>query len=185
MIVTAPPKLMTAQELERLPDDGYKYELVRGEVVRMAPPGGAHGGMASRIDRRLGPYVEANRLGEVLIETGYILAHDPDLVRAPDVSFLAQENIPVAGLPDGFINHAPDLAIEIVSPGDLVTEVAAKVAEYLAHGTRLVWVIEKKTRSVTVYRLDGSAQMLRAATNSILSGEDVIPGFAIPVHELF
>lgn len=178
------PKLMTVDEFTRLTDES-RYELVRGEIIQMAPPGAQHGDLASRIDRRLGTYVEEHALGKVLVETGYILAENPDTVRAPDISFLRRERIPAEGLPRGFIAGSPNLAIEIVSPSDTAEVIDEKVHDYLSHETSLVWVVQLRTRSVAVYRSNGTVSVLRAVAGDSLEGEDVVPGFSLPLTELF
>lgn len=183
--MVAPARLMTVEELAHLPDNGARYELARGELIEMAPPGGEHGSIAGRLAYLLGVAVYPQRSGAVIIETGYVLSRDPDIVRSPDVSVLLRERIPDSGITRTFIRGAPDLAVEIVSPGDTAVEVADKVQDYLTHGVRLVWVVEPKTQTVTVYRPDGTARLLQAAANHTLDGEGVIPGFSTPVQELF
>lgn len=176
-------KLMTAGELERMPDDGCRYELVQGELVRMAPVNLEHGQIALRFGARLLAYVEARGLGAVAVETGYRLVSDPDTVRGPDVSFVAAARVPTEGRSKGFLGIAPDLGVEVVSPDDTAAEIEGKVQDYLAAGTRMVLVVHPRTRTVTAYRPDGSARVLRAGET--IDGEDVVPGFSLPVRELF
>jgi Uma2 family endonuclease len=183
MIASAPTKLMTVEELYGLPDDGYKHELVRGELVKMPPPGEEHGVRANYIGYRLSDIVIPAKLGRVMVETGYHLTRDPDTVRAPDVSFVRRERYEGAPSPR-FREGAPDLAVEIVSPGDTLTEILEKVQEYLTYGAQLVWVVEPKTQTVTVYRADGSVQVLRTPSDR-LSGEELIPAFSITLKDLF
>ncbi len=183
--MVTPVRPITIDDLAQLPDSGVRYELARGELIEMAPPGGEHGSIAGRLAYLLGAVVYPGRLGAVLVETGYVLSRAPDIVRSPDVSVLVQERIPASGIARTFIEGPPDLAVEIASPGDTAAEVADKVRDYLTYGVRLVWVIEPKTQTVTVYRPDGSAQLLQAAAGHTLDGEDVIRGFATPVDELF
>jgi len=114
---------------------------------------------------------------------GYRLASDPDTVRAPDISFLAMSRISPAGLPKGFIVGAPDLAVEVVSPEDTAAEIDAKVQEYLVAGARMVLVVQPRTRTVTMYRPDGAARVLRSS--EVMGGEDVLPGFTLRVDEIF
>ena len=181
--MVAEPKLMTADELVRLPDDGMRHELVRGELLTMAPPGGEHGDIASIVDGSLGVYVRRHRLGRVFVEVGFRLATDPDTVRAPDVSFVSRERPEAATRIRGFIPGAPDLAIEVISPNDLYTEVAEKVAEYLEHGTRMVLVLNPRRPNVAVHR---PGQPVRILTiDDVIDGEDVVPGWSLPVRELF
>jgi Uma2 family endonuclease len=118
-----------------------------------------------------------------LVETGFRLTTDPDTVLAPDVSFISSARIPATGLPEGYFPGAPDLAIEIVSPGDLDEEVQAKVAAYLQSGSKLVWVLRPKRRTVTVHHPDGTARTL--GVNDTLSGESLLPDFSLPLRELF
>lgn len=178
-------KLMTAEELLRLPRprSGERYELVKGVLITMSPPGVVHGSFASRFAARLQPFAANQKLGEVLVETGFRLEEDPDTVLAPDVSFISAARLPSKGLPEGYFPGAPDLAIEIVSPGDLDEEVQEKVAAYLQAGARLVWVLRPKRRTVTAHHPDGTARSLGASDT--LSGEDVLPGFSLPLRELF
>jgi len=179
-------KLLTAEDLARMPDSqsGEQYELAGGELIVMPPPGAFHGRFASRLDSRLRPFVEARALGEVFVETGYLLRRDPDTVRAPDVSFVAAARIPTGGLPEeGFFPGAPDLAVEIVSPGDLDAEIQGKVDDYLEFGTRLVWVVRPKQRTVTASHPDGTAR--RLGMGDSLLGEDLLPGFIFPLSDLF
>jgi Uma2 family endonuclease len=177
-------KLMTAEELFALPDDGFhKHELVRGELVTMVPPGLGHGNTASAFVQALGPFVRERNLGRIFIESGVVLERRPDTVRGPDVSFISADRLPPPEQRAKFFEGAPDLAIEVVSPGDTATELLEKVHEYLAAGCRLVWVADPKTRTVTAYRPDGSAHVYRDADT--LSGEDVLPGLSVPVRQLF
>ena len=175
-------RLMTADELLAMPKDDCRYELVKGELITMAPPGGLHGSAGSRFDRRLGAFVEERGLGEVFIETGFILATNPDTVRLPDVSFVRVERIP-ANAPLGYIPLAPDLAIEIVSPNDRYTQVATKVAEYLAAGTRLVVVVNPRERTITKHPAQGEVTQL--GEGDTLTLDDVVPGFECAAAYLF
>jgi len=134
------------------------------------------------MDRRLGNYVESNKLGNVLCnDTGFISERDPDTVRGADVSFWSKERLPE--IPRGYIQIVPDFAVEVVSPTDHYGRIQAKVENYLARGVRLVWVVDPIDRSVTVFR--PGQQMVILTENAILTGEDVVPGFSVPVAELF
>ncbi len=184
MAVPAQQALMTAEELFELPNDDYKYELVAGELIRMAPTGGEHGVLTVRIGRILDEYVEAHDLGICSsAETGFILQRNPDIVRAPDAAFIAKARIPETGIPTAYWPFAPDLAVEVTSPSDRFTAVQTKISEYFSAGTRLVWVVEPATRTVYVYR---SAHDVRAlGEDAELTGEDVLPGFRCAVRRLF
>lgn len=175
---------MTAEELIELPADDYTYELVEGELIRMPPSGGEHGKLAARLTRLLDEYVEAHDLGTVsTADAGFILRRTPDTVRAPDASFIAKDRIPTTGIPKSYWPFAPDLAVEVVSPGDRFDEVQTKVADYLAAGTRLVWVVNPTNRTVFVYRATHDVHAL--GEEDELSGEAVIPGFRCPVSRVF
>jgi Uma2 family endonuclease len=157
-----------------------RAELVNGEVIEKIPPGYRHGRLAASFALRLGAYVLEHGLGEVLTETGYRLSSNPDVVRSPDVSFLAADRVPDEE-PDSFFEGPPTLAIEVVSPGDLAGEVEAKVQEYLAAGTLAVWVVHPKTRSIKVRTANETRVYSRTET---LSGEPVLPGFEMVVSEI-
>lgn len=182
--MTVEPKLMTADELLRLPDDGMRHELVQGELRTMPPGGDEHGEIAGTFHSSLGPYVRAQNLGRTYIaDTGYHLAKDPDTVRAPDVAFVRRERVEATGRLRGFREGAPDLVVEVISPNDLYTEVDQKVAEYLAHGARLVFVINPRRRTVARHR---PGEPVRTLTeDDALDGEDVVPGWTLSVRELF
>ena len=175
---------ITAEQLLQLPDDGYRYELVAGELLRMPPAGAEHGGIALNIGALLRAHVKAHNLGlTCAAETGFLLQRNPDLVRAPDVSFVAARHFPAEGVPRGYWPVAPDLAVEVVSPNDRSEDVQGKVAEYLSAGTRLVWVVYPKTRSVFVYRSLSQVQALSA--DEEIRGGDIIPGFSCRVEAFF
>ncbi|HFD39238.1 MAG TPA: Uma2 family endonuclease, partial [Anaerolineae bacterium] len=175
---SAPPvRLWTAEELLALPDDGHRYELVRGRLITMTPASARHGKLAARLVGALLPFVEAHDLGEVYTaEPGFTLESDPDTVRAPDVAFVRRERIPPEGEPEGFWAIAPDLVIEIVSPSESAHTVQAKVADYLRAGTRLLWVVYPDSRTVMEFRAPDQARLLTAEDH--LEGGEVVPGFS-------
>lgn len=176
--------IMTAEELLKLPDDGKRRELVRGELREMAPAGARHGGVAAKLTILLGRHVETNRLGMVLAaETGFRISRDPDTVRAPDVSFMARDRIPSGGPPEGYWDLAPDLAAEVVSPNDTAAEVQSKVQMWLETGVRLVWVIYPSARSIVVHKSLKESGTLTAPDT--ITGGEVAPGFECPVAEVF
>ena len=175
--------LVTAEELWQLSESGQKYELVKGHLLDMTPPGGTHGKVALRIGRFVQSFVDENDLGEVMVETGFRLVDNPDTVRSPDASFLAADKLSTTGLPDGFISGAPDLAIEVVSPGDTASEIQDKVHDYLTYGAQLIWVIYPQQKIVVVHHPDGTAKTLHE--KDTLTGESVVPGFSCPVGDIF
>lgn len=177
-------KLMTAEEFAALPEplNGSQQELVKGEVVIMPPPQARHGILCSRIDRRLGIYVEENKLGWTTSnDTGVILERDPDTVRGPDVAFWSIARQPE--LPAGYFEIPPDIAVEVLSPTDRRRDVREKIREYIALGVRLVWLIDPETRTVTVYL--GTIRGTELDESDTLDGGEVLPGFAVPVSYLF
>lgn len=177
-------RLMTAEELWNLPKDGFRYELVEGELKKMSPSGTKHGAVVFNLSSLLGPYLRANNLGQGFgAETGFKIASDPDTVRAPDIAFVRRERIPSAGVPENFWPIAPDLVVEVVSPGDTFQEVEDKVGQWLAAGTSMVWVVNPKRRSVSVYRSMTDVKRLSEADE--LDGVDVVPGFRCGVSEIF
>src|SRR5712691_3116962 len=177
-------KPVTADDLLAMPDDGYRYELVKGELIRMAPAGFQHGAVAMNIGAPLHEYVRRNNLGVVYAaETGFILSRDPDTVRAPDAAFNKKERVEKVGKVKGYWVGAPDLAVEVVSPGDTVSEVEGKVAEWLEAGARMVWVVSPKLHTVTVYR--SLTDIVVLTEKDTLDGGDVVPGFQIRVAEIF
>jgi Uma2 family endonuclease len=176
--------LMTADELWRMPDDGYRYELIAGELKQMPPTGFLHGTVAMDCGSLLREYVKKYDLGVVCAaETGFRLRQNPDTVRAPDAAFVTKERVLAQGKTEKFWPGAPDLAVEVVSPSDRFDEVVEKVQEWLAAGTRLVWVALPRTKTVMVYRSNGQVQVLQE--DDELSGEEVLPGFVCRVKEIF
>ncbi|MEO8435808.1 MAG: Uma2 family endonuclease [Pyrinomonadaceae bacterium] len=178
-------KPITAEELLAMPDDGYRYELVKGELIRMPPPPGhKHGLVAMRIAGPLHQYVESNNLGVVYAaETGFKIEEDPDTVRAPDVAFLRRERIEAAGDVKGYWRGAPDLAVEVLSPSDRVTAVEEKVQKWLEAGTRMVWVVSPKLHTITVYR--SLSDIVLLTEKDSLDGGEIVPGFRIALAEVF
>ncbi len=176
------PALVTADELLRtnLPDK--RVELVRGVLVVREPPGYRHGEVTARLAKILIDHADAYDLGRVLAgDSGFKLATNPDTVRGPDLAFIRRDRMPTPS-PVGYAEFAPDLVVEVLSPGDRPGEVLAKVADWLSAGTRHVWVIDPERRQARVYRDDGSETLVTA--DEELDGEDVVPGFSCPLEAL-
>jgi Uma2 family endonuclease len=181
--MSSPTTLVTAEQLFRIPNLG-RCELINGEIIEMNAAGAEHGVIIIRIGARLDQYVERVGLGIVLgAETGFIVARDPDSVRAPDVAFISRDRCPPDGVPKEFWPGAPDLAVEVVSPTDKMADVRAKAEMWIAAGTKLVWIVIPKDRSVRIYR-PGSPTTTLSETDS-LDGEDVVAGFRCSVAEIF
>jgi Uma2 family endonuclease len=174
----------TASELFEMPDDGFRYELVKGELRKMSPAGCEHGAVVFNFSLLIGQHIKSNDLGQGFgAETGFKIASDPDTVRAADVAFVRRERIPEAGIPRNFWELAPDLVVEVVSPGDTYSEVLEKVEDWLDAGVRAAWVVDSKRRSITVYRSMSDAT--RLSEGDELDGGDVVPGFRCKVSEIF
>lgn len=177
---------LTAEDLWRIGTGDVRRELVNGQLIEMAPAGAVHGRVTARISLKLVLHVDAHGGGEIVTgDVGFRLsvAGDPERVRAPDVAFVAGTRLPEGRLPQGFIQGAPDLAVEVLSPSDNSGEIQQKVRDYLEAGSRLVWVAAPHARSVTVYRPDGSTRLVREP--ECLDGEDVLPGLTISMAEIF
>lgn len=177
------PVVLEPDDLLRLPD-GDRYELVDGVPVEK-PMGAEADEIAVGVASILRPFVRAHHLGHVYgSQTGFQCFPDkPNQVRMPDASFVARGKLPDEKTPKGYIKVAPDLVVEVISPNDLYAEVEQKVAEYRSAGVKLIWIIIPETKTVVIRRLDGSCAEVGATGQ--LSGEDVLPGFACPVADLF
>ena len=176
--------LITAEEMYAMPDvPGKRFELVRGELVEVPPATYPQALLVVAVVLRLHQFVAERGLGEVFGDgLGYIIARDPDVVRVPDVSFVASRCVR-AGRIEGFVPFAPDLAVEIVSPNDRAEDVYGQVREYLAGGVRLVWVLWPTSRSVSVHAPGEPTRELGPADE--LDGGDLLPGFRVSVATLF
>ena len=188
MVVNPARIPVTADELPalsaRLSALGKRTELVRGDLAIMAPAGGRHGQVAHKFGLFIGNHVLQRDLGRVFAaETGFLLRRSPDTVRAPDVAFVAAERLGTEETPAGFLELAPDLAVEVVSPDDSAGAVRDKIEDWLAAGTRLVWVVYRETRSVGGQRQDRSPTWLSEADTQ--DGVPVFEDFAGRVHEPF
>jgi Uma2 family endonuclease len=167
-----------------MPDDGCRYELVRGELRKMSPAGHKHGRIAMKVATPLDTHVTTNNLGSVYAaETGFLISSDPDTVRAPDIAFVSQERLDRVGDVDGYWPGAPDLVVEVISPGDTYTEVEEKVLEWLDAGALMVVVINPRKHAVTVYR--SLTDIVVLTENDILGGGDIVPGWKMSVKDIF
>jgi Uma2 family endonuclease len=177
-------RLMTAEELLRMPRDGMRHELVQGELRTRPLNSAGHGIVAMRASVPVGRYVAEHDLGLSFgAGTGFLIAQNPDTVLAPDFAFVRRDHIPPTGIPRGYWPGPPDLAVEVVSPTDTLFDVEEKVDEWLAAGVAMVWVVNPKRKTVTVYRSPTSSTIL--TVNDELDGQDVVPGFRCRVSELF
>ncbi|HEY7428302.1 MAG TPA: Uma2 family endonuclease [Gemmataceae bacterium] len=174
----------TPEDLLTMPG-GENFELVNGRLVERHM-GMLAGWVAAELIRVLGNHCRQYHLGWILPggDAGYQgFPGSPRTVRKPDVSFVRHGRFRDEQLPGGHAHLAPDLAAEVISPNDKYEEVDEKIEEYLRAGVRLVWVISPQNHTIRVYRANGSSHSLRE--NDELDGEDVVPGFRCPVHDLF
>lgn len=177
-------QIWTDQDFMALPEDGHRYELVGGELRDMGNSGARHGYVCSLILFTLMGYVLPRKLG-VVFDSSTAFTMKNGNRRSPDISFFAIERIQsIADLPTGFLGGSPDLAIEVLSPGNTVEEMDEKVAEYFDNDTRLVWIVSPTQRYVMVYHCAKEPEFLLKSSD-FLDGEDVIPGFQVPVADFF
>ena len=178
----ATTKLITADELLLMPDDGYRYELVRGELTeKMPPPGDGHGDVSGRFVIALGRYSEDNDYGVIRDNAGFQLESDPDTVRAPDVAWISPGRI--EGFSPGYRFIVPDLAVEIKSPTDTPRMVEERAQMWLDFGSREVWYGDPEQTTLTRYRPGQPPEIL--GEDDVLDGGDLLPGFSIEVWRLF
>ncbi|MDX1962693.1 MAG: Uma2 family endonuclease [Pirellulales bacterium] len=176
--------LITADELLRMPDVGWRYELLQGELRKMAPAGHEHGGSAHDFALVLGNFVKQYKLGKVYAaETGFLLSKNPDTVLAPDCAFVRKERLAKANKVSGYFPGPPDLAVEVVSPSDRPAEVRQKALAWLAAVTLAVVVIDPAPHTMTVYRAPDNVVNLQES--DVLDLSDVVQDFLMPVSELF
>ncbi len=175
-------KLITGEQLASMGDIG-PCELIEGRIVRLTPAGDEQGAVAANFAAALQGFVREHRLGKIRIgEVGIYIRRNPDTVRAADVLFISNERY-ARKKSTGFLDVAPDLIVEILSPGDSWSDVMQKLRDYFSIGVQLVWVIDPQSRSVYAYR---SLTDVREFTeDSDLPGDDVLPGFSVKVTQLF
>jgi Uma2 family endonuclease len=179
---TLPPKL-SPDDLLTMPD-GDHYELIDG-IPREKQMGARSDEVAGLLLTQFNIFIRPRKLGRAFpSQTGFqCFPGKPSFVRMPDTSFVAAGKLPGDQTPEGYIKIAPDIAVEVISPNELFEEVEAKVTDYRSVGVKLIWIINPKSRTVLIRRLDGTSTEL--GENGTLSGEDVLPGFTCPVAELF
>ncbi len=167
---------MTLEEFLESDLEGYEY--IKGELIPMVPTSVEHGYISVNLSSLLHLYVRENQLGRVLSETGFRVG---ERVLIPDIAFISTDRIPID--PSKASPVPPDLAVEVVSPSDTLNRIQEKVFAYLEAGTQLVWVLEPRAKTVTVYRSETDIKIL--TRNDTLSGEEVVAGFSCQVAELF
>ena len=181
---TAADRGLTAEAFARRPDPGYPEELVEGRVVAMSPPGARHGVICNRVGMIVGVFADERDLGRVLTnDSGVITRRSPDTVRGADVAYYSYAKLPKGPLPVGYPEVAPDLVVEVRSPGDRWPEVLVKVGEYLGAGVGAVVVLDGEATTAQVFEPEGAVRLLGAADLLELPG--VLPGFRVEVRRFF
>jgi Uma2 family endonuclease len=183
MTIATSPQTWTDQDWIALPKEGHRYELVDGQVVDMGNSGMEHGYLACVLVAALMNWVRSRRLGAICdSSTAFTLGNGNR--RSPDIAFIDRSRLQgLSRPPRGYFEGAPDLVVEILSPGNTVDEMHQKIVEYFAHGTRLLWKIDPNERCILVYHGPEPDRLLRVG--DLLEGEDVVSGFVFPVAELF
>jgi Uma2 family endonuclease len=172
-------RVISDEELLRLPKDGNKYEVVDGEL-RVSPAGWVHERVVANITARMAAHARAHHLGDVLGSNAlYVLPNGNK--RAPDVSFVASGRLD-SSTETAWLSLVPDLAVEVRSPNDSARQLLDTVGEYLAAGVRLVWVIDPERRGAAAYR--SPTDVREIGQSGSLDGDDVLPGFACPLSDI-
>jgi len=173
---------MTADQLLKLPD-GRRFELIYGQLIELDYAGFHHGQITARIGSVIAEHTEENRLGVALAAgTGYLIETNPDLVRAPDASFVRKDRFPKTHWKKYFPG-VPDLAVEVVSPDDTKREIAEKLNMWLAHGTVSCWVADPDTMTLTIHRTGQKPR--RLTVGNTITDEPALPGFTLPIARIF
>ena len=180
---TTSTALMTAEELMELPDDGFRYELVNGELEKMPPPGFPHGRTALRLGIYVGQFILDHGLGEATTDIGFKLTSNPDTVLAPDFAFITNERFREGKGTEGYWPGPPDLAVEVLSPSDRPGKVNQKISRWFSFGTRQLWIVDPKHSTITVYRSPSDATVFSGS--DYLESQDLLPGFRISLDRIF
>jgi len=181
---TTSTALMTAEELMQLPDDGFRYELINGELEKMPPPGHPHGRIAFRLSLLLGQFILDNGLGEAFApETGFQLTRNPDTVLAPDFAFVTNERFAEGSKAEGYWPGTPELAVEVLSPSDRPGRVKKKILQWLSFGTKQVWIVDPKHSTVTIHRSESDSTTFSGS--DYLEAQDLLPGLRLSLDRIF
>lgn len=171
---------MTAEDVLNLPDDGYRHELIKGELLTMPVPKLLNGFVTTNLSVLLYNHTKANNLGVVVGESGFHLETGPDTVLGPDIAFIARDR---AGTDkDCFFPGAPDLAVEVLSPGDRSGKVERKTALWLKLGAKSVWNVDPRKRTVEVAHANGERRLFHEDEEL---ADDTVPGFRVAVAKIF
>ena len=181
---TTSTALMTAEELMQLPRGYYRAELINGELITMPVPGLPHGRIALLLGASLLQFVSDHDLGQVYSnDAGFQLTRDPDTVLGADISFISKERLNQVAEVKGYWQGPPDLAVEVLSPGDRPGKVNKKISRWLSFGTKQVWFADEKHRTVTVYRSESDTTTFSGS--DYLEAQDLFPGFRLSLDKIF
>ena len=179
----ATTKLMTAEELFELDDDGCRHELIKGVLTSMPPTGEPHSRKLTTLTMYLALFIRDHKVGYGYVgEPGFFITSDPDTVLAPDFAFVRKARADAILDQPGFIRLVPDFVVEILSPSETAVHINAKVSTYLSAGVELIWLVDPHERTVTVHQ-PGQPTLFLTAEDSI-DGGDVLPGFEMSIGEL-
>ena len=174
-------------DLDKLLDKARKYErfeIIEGKVIPLAPTKPIHGLVAGKVFLMLALYAQQHKLGRVFAaETGFFTRGDKKTVRAPDVAFVSYQKIPAGELPGDFLSVAPELAVEVVSPGDRAGEIETKTREWLDFGAALVWIVYPEAKRVHVCTIGNQIHVL--STTDKIDGGSILPGFEAAISAFF
>ena len=168
------------------PGSDRGYELIDGELIEMAPTNSLHSLTGPEVSALIRNFAKPRKLGYTISEGGFSASGDEHLLLAPDLAFVRSERMPIP-FPKPFFNFMPDLAVEIKSPGNSTAELRRKARIFLSNGSSLVWIIDPQSRCAEVWQLDadGGFDSEVLGSDGSLSGGDVLPGFVLPLSEIF
>ena len=176
--------LMTVEEFMQLPDkDGFRDELINGELIRMPSPGFPHSRITVRLGAPLAQFVWDHGLGDVFQNGGCHLTSNPDTVLAPDISFVTKEHLEAEPDVEKYWPGAPDLAVEVLSPSDRPSMVNKRLGIFFAQGVKQVWMVNPKRSTVTVYR--SPSDSITFSGSDELEADDILPGFRLSLDRIF
>ena len=179
-------EFFSSQQFAELPDDGNRYDLINGRLVKMPPTGDEHGYIAGELYSEIKGFAKKHGLGQAWFTTGFVLSENSTL--EPDVAFVVASRVPPRS--KKALAVVPDLVIEIHSPSDLRSprereNAEAKIKVYQTAGVKIIWAVNPAAQTVEVYHSDSDGPAKLLTIEDRLEGEDILPGFELPVKSLF
>ena len=182
--MTTAKKLLTADDLLAIPDDGMRRELIHGELIEMPPASDDHGFVGNEASWRMSSFIHQHGLGRGrMAETGFWIEVDPDTVLAPDYAFISYERMADRPQSRGYAQVIPDLVMEVFSPNDRQSQMDRKIRLWLDAGVRSVLVVYPAIQEIYAHHDHGSVQ--RFCMDDTLALDPVLPGFSCPVADIF